>query len=164
MTRIWWIFIRALKILKKLHFDWSFLCKVYIIWRKKVQRSYLSWHGTIMPNLKKNWLVVWKVTLGIWHVFTRTHGCVKRKTLLGSFSTKQKMYEIKHYRGVICNDTEEWWKFWRGIGLSFQNWIWQFVIQAHENLNINGLLLSKIYNACANKVQRSYLWSHWRFT
>ena len=51
------------------------------------------------------------------------------------------MYEIKHYRGVICNDTEEWWKFWRGIGLSFQNWIWQFVIQAHENLNINGLLL-----------------------
>ena len=25
-------------------------------------------------------------------------------------------------RGVTSNDTEEWWKIWRGIGLSFQNW------------------------------------------
>ena len=32
------------------------------------------------------------------------------------------MYELQTYRGVISNDTEEWWKIWRGVDLSFQNW------------------------------------------
>ena len=38
MTRIWWILIRALKSLKKLHFDWSLSCKVYNVWPKKKER------------------------------------------------------------------------------------------------------------------------------
>ena len=71
MTRIWWILIWALKSLQNLHFDWSLLCKVYNVWPKKVQRSYLSWHWRVMQNLKKNWLVVWKMTWGIWQIFTR---------------------------------------------------------------------------------------------
>ena len=29
---------------QSLHFDWFFLCKVYNVWPKKVQTSYLSWH------------------------------------------------------------------------------------------------------------------------
>ena len=58
MTRIWWILIRALKSLKNLHFFWSLLCKVYNVWSKKLQRSYLSWQWRVMQNLKKNWLVV----------------------------------------------------------------------------------------------------------
>ena len=72
MTRIWWILIRALKSLKNLHFDWSLLCKVYNVWPKKVQRSYLSWHWRVMQNLKKNWLVAWKITWGIWQIFIKT--------------------------------------------------------------------------------------------
>ena len=28
-------------------------------------------------------------------------------TLLGSFCPKQKMYELKIYRGVLCHDNEE---------------------------------------------------------
>ena len=36
------------------------------------------------------------------------------------------MYELKIYRGFISNDTEEWWKIWRGIDLSFQNWHEEF--------------------------------------
>ena len=36
------------------------------------------------------------------------------------------MYELQTYRGVISNDTEEWWKIWRGIDLSFQNWHEEF--------------------------------------
>ena len=53
MTRIWWILIWALKSLTKLHFDWSLLWKVYNIWPKKAQRSYISWHLRVMQNLKK---------------------------------------------------------------------------------------------------------------
>ena len=47
MTRIWWILIRALKSLKKLHFHWFLLCKAFNVWPKKVQRSYLSWHWKV---------------------------------------------------------------------------------------------------------------------
>ena len=88
MTRIWWILIRALKILKHLHFDWSLLCKVYNVWPKKVQRSYISWHWKVMQNLKKNWLVVWKITWGIWKIFIRNYESVKLDTFMGFFCPK----------------------------------------------------------------------------
>ena len=48
VTGIWWIFIRALESLENLHFHWSLLCKIYNLWPKKVQRSYLSWHWIFM--------------------------------------------------------------------------------------------------------------------
>ena len=44
MTRISWILNQGLKGLQNLHFDWSLSCKVYNLWPKKVERSYLSWH------------------------------------------------------------------------------------------------------------------------
>ena len=86
MTRIWWILTRALKSLKNVHFHWFLLCKVFNVSPKKVQRSYLSWHWRVMQNLKKNWLVVWKMTWEIWQIFTRALESVKIGTLIGSFS------------------------------------------------------------------------------
>ena len=32
------------------------------------------------------------------------------------------MYELKSYRRVMCNDTEEWCRIWREIDLSFEKW------------------------------------------
>ena len=87
MTSIWWILIRALKSLKNLHFDWSILCKVYSVWLKKVQRSYISWHWRVMQNLKVKWLAVSKMTWGIWQIFTRPHEILKVGTFIGSFYT-----------------------------------------------------------------------------
>ena len=34
-------------------------------------------------------------------------GSLKIGTLMGSFYPKQKMYELKIYRGVLCHDNEE---------------------------------------------------------
>ena len=51
------------------HFDWFLLCKVYNVWPKKVQKSYLSWNWHVMQKLKKNWPVVWKMTRRIWQIF-----------------------------------------------------------------------------------------------
>ena len=34
-------------------------------------------------------------------------GCLKIRTLMGSFYSKQKMYELKIYREVLCHDNEE---------------------------------------------------------
>ena len=68
----------------------------------------------------------------------------------------------------MCNDTKEWWKIWRGIDLSFQNW--------HEEFNQFWTEHSKISKICTlmgyfwpkytmfelKKVQRNYLSWHWR--
>ena len=48
ITRIWWIFIRTLKSLKNLHFDWSLSCKAYNVWPKKITEEHISWHWRVM--------------------------------------------------------------------------------------------------------------------
>ena len=107
---IWQILTQVLLSLKNFHFNELLLSKVYIVWAKKVQWSYLLWHWRMMQNLKKNWLVVWKMTWGIWHIFTRALKSFKIGNLMGSFYPKQKMCELKIYRGVLCHDDEEWWR------------------------------------------------------
>ena len=47
---------------KKFSLECALLSKVYMVWAKKVKRSYLSWHSRVMQNLKKNWLLVSKMT------------------------------------------------------------------------------------------------------
>ena len=97
----------ALESLKHLCFNWLLVTKVYIVWATKVQRSYLSWHWRVMQILKKNWLVVWKKTWDIWQIFTRALGSVEIGTLMGSFCPKQKRYDLKICRGVMCHDNDE---------------------------------------------------------
>ena len=36
------------------------------------------------------------------------------------------MNELQIYRGVLHHDSEEWYKIWRGIDLSVQNWHEEF--------------------------------------
>ena len=38
---------------------------------RKVQRNYLSWHGRVVQNAERNWLVVSNLTWGIWQFLTR---------------------------------------------------------------------------------------------
>ena len=40
----------------------------------------------------------------------------------------------------MCNDTEEWWKIWRGIDFSFQNWHKKF-----DKFWLEHCKVSKIY-------------------
>ena len=41
-------------------------------------------------------------------------------------------------------------------------WILSWALENLENLHFNGLLLTIVYNVWAKKVQRSYIWLHWR--
>ena len=47
------------------HLHGLLLSKVYNVWVKKVQRSYLSWHQRVMQNFKRKWPVSSKLTWGI---------------------------------------------------------------------------------------------------
>ena len=102
----------------------------------------VNFHDT--EESSKNWreTVLW---FGKWHdifdKFSPEYLKVSKLVLLWvPFVQRKKRYELKIYRGVMCNDTEEWWKIWRGIDLSFQNWHKEFDEFWLENSKV-----SKIY-------------------
>ena len=76
------------------------------------------------------------MTRGIWQIFIKTLESVKIGTFMGSFCPKYKMHELKNYRRVISNDTQEWWKIWKGIDLPFQNWHKEFDKYWLEHLSL----------------------------
>ena len=47
------------------------------------------------------------------------------------------MYDLNIYRGVTCHDSEEWWKIWKGIDLSVQNWQGEFDKLWPEHMKIS---------------------------
>ena len=50
----------------KFALDGFLLSKGYKVLHDKVQKSYFSWHWRVMQSLKKNWLLVSKMTWQIW--------------------------------------------------------------------------------------------------
>ena len=46
----------------------------------------------------------------------------KISILMGSFSAKYILLELKKYRRIIFHESEKRYKTWRGINLLFQNW------------------------------------------
>ena len=78
----------ALKSLKNFHFNGLPLSKVYIVWARKGQRSYLSWHWRVMQNLERNWVVVSNLTWGICQILTRTLESLKNFHFNGLFLIK----------------------------------------------------------------------------
>ena len=120
-----------------------------------------------MQYLKKNWLVFPKMTWAIWWILIQAVTSLKICILMFYFCRKYIMFEPKKYRRVTCHNTEEWCKIWGWTDLCFEKWHEEFGgfwpnTQKSQNLNFNGLLLIKVYNVSAKKVQRSYASLYWR--
>ena len=120
---IWQIFSRALKIgilmgscnpnLKKyeLKFHRGVICHDNEELRK-------IWRGTDLS------FQIWSEEFGkFWPKHLKVS---KIFILMGSFWAKYILLELKKYRGVIFDETEERYKTWRGINLLFQNWHKEF--------------------------------------
>ena len=64
------------------------------------------------------------------------------------------MFELKKYRGVMSNDSEDWYKIWKKTDLSFQK-RQEEVENFHQstwkswNWELDGILLSKVENVWA---------------
>ena len=67
---IWRILTPTLESFKNLQFNEPVLTQIYNAWARKVQRKIFFFHWRMMQNLKKNWLVLSKMTWGIWQIFT----------------------------------------------------------------------------------------------
>ena len=121
-------------------FNGIYFFKVENAWSKNLQRSYVSLYWRMMKKLKRNWLVISKLTWEIWRILTQASKVSEIFTLLGSFWTKYILLELKKYRGVIFYDTEEWCKIWkRKLTI-----IWQIFTARLKSLKI-GTMMGSFY-------------------
>ena len=108
---------------KNWHFDWIRLSKAYKYLDEKVQKSYVSWHRRVMQSLKKNWLLVPKMTWGIWWILMRVVASLEICTLMYYFCLK---FQSKKYRRIISHDTDKRSKLWRKTNFLFEKWHEEF--------------------------------------
>ena len=96
--------------LKSFHFNGLLLSNAYIVWAKKVKKSYVSWHWRVMQNLKKNWYEVWK-----WHEefdkFSPEHSKVSKLGLWWDPSAQSRKCMSLKFTEELCivtmkNDTK----------------------------------------------------------
>ena len=87
---------------ENLHFHVVLLLSIaYKASPKKVQKNYLSWHGKYVQTLQKNWLLVWKMTWGIWWNLTQAVEILKIWPLMDYFCKMYVMSGLKKYWGVL---------------------------------------------------------------
>ena len=85
-----------------------------------------------MKNLKRNGLVVPKLTLGIWWILIRALESLKNYTLMGCFWPKYIVFQLKKDIGAISYDTR--WKTWRKTDSWFRKWHEEFGKFSPEHL------------------------------
>ena len=153
---------------QKFLFEWiPFEKSIYCLNYKKVRKSYLSWNWRGMQNLERN-LLVSKLAQVIWQILTWAFKSIKNFLLIGSFSTKYILFELKKLQKSYLS-----WN-WRGIHNLERNrlvvsklayGIWQLLTWALKSLkyfHFNSPLLSKVNIVWVKKVQRSHLSRKWR--
>ena len=128
----------------------------------------MSWKWKMIQNLKRNWLVISKLTWGIWWILTQALKSLKNFHFNVLLLSKVYIVWAKKYRGVIFHETEEGYKIWREIDLSFQNWHKEFDKFRPERSKVSkiftlmGSLWAKYILFELKKVQRSNLSLNWR--
>ena len=86
---------------RKFHFDGLFLSKLSEVWANKTQRSYLSWHWTMMQNLDKPWPFGFKNGMISWVNFHYSTQNLKNCTMMGSFCQKHVMFQLENLWGFM---------------------------------------------------------------
>ena len=127
----------------------------------------MLWKWRMIPNLKRNWLVVSKLTWEIWQILTRALKILTNFHFKGLLLSKvyiiwdkkvQKVYLSWQWR--VMQNLERNWRFvsklTRGIRQIFTR-----ALGSLKTFYVNGLLFINIYIAWLKKVQRSYLLWHW---
>ena len=150
----WRILTRALESLKNLRFHWLLVTKVYNVWAKTVQRSYLSWHCRVMQNVKKKldlWFEKWHEKFGKfslehlklskfglwWDPFLQSRKCMSLKfteeLCIMTMENDVKLAPLtkvyvwaKKSTEKLYDGTEDWCKIWRKTDLCFEKWHEEF--------------------------------------
>ena len=111
----------------------------------------LQTYRRVTSNDSEEWWKIWRVidlSLQNWHkefdeFWLKNLKDSKIYVLMGFFSPNYIIFELKKYRGVMFDCTQDWCKVWSKTGLSFQKLtlgIWQIFTRAHESLQIGTLM------------------------
>ena len=115
----------------------------------------------VMQCLRKNWHVVWKMTWGIWQISPEHSKMSKLELWWDPFVQIRKCMSLKLTEELCIMTMNNDTKIEEEL-----TWVTSRVLtralESLRNLYFNWLLVTKIYNAWATKVQRSYLLCHWR--
>ena len=86
-------------------------------------RNSINFHTEKLCLMTLKWCKVWRKTdpWRIWWVLMRAVTSLKICTLACYFCWKYIMFEPKDYRGVMCNNTEEWRKFEEELTVGLKN-------------------------------------------
>ena len=127
------------------------MSKVYIVWAKKkykvvifheTEEGYKIWRGIDLSfqDCHKQFDKFWPEHSKVSKIFT----------LIVSFRAKYILFELKKFRGVIFHETEEGYKIWRGINLSFKNLHKEFVNFWPEHSKASKIftLMSSLWAKC----------------
>ena len=162
---IGWTFIKAPKNLKNCTLIGCFLPNVSV-W--KFQRNYVPWYWKVLQNLKENWLVTWKMTLGIWLTFMRAVESLEICTLIGSFCPQSiQRFRWKSTEELCLMTLKSDPKFEEKLTLG-SKYDMRDLVNFHasssksEHLHVDVLLLSIAYKVSAIKEQNIYLSWHWK--
>ena len=93
---------------------------------ENLQRNYVLWQWRMMQTLKRNWLGVSKLTPQFDKFWPEHLNVSKICFLMGSFWPKYIMFELKKYRRVIFDGTDDWCKIWRKTDLYLSKWHEEF--------------------------------------
>ena len=139
---------------ENLHLMVSF-CWKDIVLREKVQKSYFSWHWRVMQSLKKNWLLVSKMT---WQMKSdgnfeeRLTFCFKNDTRsLMYFNSSSEKSEHLNFDRIYLSKVYRWvvsWKMINGLKNDIYKKFGQF---SHKYLKVM-LDKSSAYNVLAEEM------------
>ena len=124
---------------QKCYFHGIFSSKVYEIWAKKIQRSYLLWHWTVMENLNKLWPWDFKNEMRNWVNFHCNTQKSEKLYIDGLFLSKaynvsarkfQRDYVSWHWR-VMQNVKKNWL-----VAVNMTKEIWLIIRRAGKSLKI----------------------------
>ena len=118
------------------------------VWAKYILFELKKYRGTIFHETEEGYKIWREIHLlfqnrhkefdKLWPEYSKVS---KMFTLIGSFWAKHILFELKKYKGVIFHGTEEGYKIWRGINLSFQNWHKKFDKFWPEHSKVSKILL-----------------------
>ena len=91
---------------------------------------YKIWKGIELPV--QNWRDI--------HKFWPEHSKISKIcTLMVCFWPKYLIFQLRKYRGVVFDATQDWYKIWRKTDLCFQKWHEEFGKFSPEHLKISKL-------------------------
>ena len=132
--------IRALESLKNLRFNGLLLTKVYKMYELKMYRGVMCYDNEELYN-------IWKgidMSVQNWdeelNKFWSKHSKILQIcTLMGCLWPKYIMFELRKYREVMFDGTQDWYKIWRKTDLCFQKWHEEFGKFSPEHLKVSKL-------------------------